>query len=164
MRVGDKVVYPGHGPCLLASVVERCIDGKSVSFYQMSVLYDQTVDLFIPVDKIDGIGLRFLVSKGEIASVLEMLTKAPIVADNWKLRALDNKRLFSSGSAFDLATVIKSLTDSSNRKDLSIAEGRLLARARQLLIGEICEVTGDPGASVEQEIDKALSSRDEERV
>ena len=157
LRVGDRVVYPGQGPCRLDQVISKLIDGKTVSFYRLSVLDEGGAELFVPVSKAKLVGLRVLVSFKEVSRILKKLIEATTFADGWKERASDNVRLFNSGSAFDLALLIKSLTEMSTRKSLSTGECKMLLKARSLLVREICEVTGETEQQVEQRIDSALT-------
>jgi len=158
LTIGDRVVYPGQGPCRINQVISRLIDGKTVSFYQLSVLDDGGAELFVPVNKARLVGLRLLVSLREVSRILRTLIDVTKFADGWKERAIDNVRLFNSGSAFDLALLVKSLTEMSAKKSLSAGECRMLLKARSLLVREICEVTGETGQHVEQRIDNALRS------
>ena len=151
-------MYPGQGPCRVDQVISKLIDGKTVSFYQLSVLADGGAELFVPVNKAKVVGLRMLVSLKEASRILETLIEATNFADGWRERASDNVRLFNSGSALDLALVVKSLTEMSTRKSLSAGECKMLLKARNLLVREICEVTGETEQQVEQRIDSALRS------
>jgi RNA polymerase-interacting CarD/CdnL/TRCF family regulator len=139
-------------------VISKLIDGKTVSFYRLSVLDEGGAELFVPVDKAKLVGLRLLVSFKEVSRILKKLIEVTTFADGWKERACDNVRLFNSGSAFDLALLVKSLTEMSTRKSLSTGECKMLLKARSLLVREICEVTGETEQHVEQRIDSALTS------
>lgn len=159
LTIGNRVVYPGQGPCRIDQVISKLVDGKTVRFYQLSVLGEGGAELFVPVNKAQLVGLRLLVSLKEVSGILKTLIEETKFADGWKERASDNVRLFKSGSAFDLALLLKSLTEMSARKSLSTGECKMLLKARSLLVREICEVTGDTGQHVEQRIDNALTAR-----
>jgi RNA polymerase-interacting CarD/CdnL/TRCF family regulator len=58
LTVGSKVVYPCHGPCLVGAVVERSVAGEPRSFYRLIVLDDGGGELFVPVDRVQTIGVR----------------------------------------------------------------------------------------------------------
>ena len=81
------------------------------------------------------------------------------VAKDWKQRANDILRLFTSGSASDLAEIIGSLTELSKAKALSLLEGWTLVRARKLLVCEISEVIGETKDAAEEQVDQALRAR-----
>jgi RNA polymerase-interacting CarD/CdnL/TRCF family regulator len=54
--------------------------------------------------------------------------KTTRVAKDWKQRANDILRLFTSGSAFDLAEIVGSLTELNKTKTLSLRESWTLER------------------------------------
>jgi len=159
LTVGDRVVYPGQGPCRLDQIVAKPVGDETVSFYRLSVLDDSGAELFVPVDRAKLIGLRLLIGMKDVPRLLNTMTAVMSFADNWKERNNDNVRLLKSGSAFDLAMLVKSLTQLSDSKSLSFGEMKMLEKARSLLAREICEVTGQTESQVEEQIDAALKSR-----
>jgi len=159
MTVGDKVIYPNQGPCVIGPVVKKSVDGRLVSFYQLAPLEGGGGGVFVPVDKARAIGIRQLLKRSEIPKLLGRLKKASRSAGNWKQRAMDNAKLFASGSAFDLAEIVESLTELSETKTLSPGERYALDRARKLLVCEISEVMGETRSAAEEQLDKALKGR-----
>jgi len=159
MTVGDKVIYPSQGPCVIGPVVQKSVDGRLVSFYQLVPLEGGGGEVFVPIDKAQAIGIRQLLKRYEIPKLLGQFKKASRSARNWKQRAMDNAKLFASGSAFDLAEIVESLTELSETKTLSPVEGHALDRARKLLVCEISEVKGETKSAAEEQIDKALKVR-----
>jgi len=157
--VGSKVVYPCQGLCLVGAVVERSVAGEPRSFYHLVVLDDSGGELFVPVDKVQAIGIRPLSQKSDIPKLQGHLMKTTRVAKDWKQRANDILRLFTSGSAFDLAEIVGSLTELSKTKALSPRESMALARARKFLVCEISEVTGETKSAAEEQVDEALRAR-----
>jgi CarD family transcriptional regulator, regulator of rRNA transcription len=159
---GNKVIYPYQGPCLIGPVIKKVIDGRPISFYRLALLDDSGGELFVPVDKVQSIGIRPLLNRSDIPKLLDLL-KEPSGADkDWKQRANDNLKLLTSGSAFDLAEIVKSLTKLGEKKALSFRESRTLEKARKLLIGEISEALGETKSAAEKQIDEALKARKSE--
>ncbi len=158
LRVGTKVIYPSQGPCLIGSIVEKEIAGNAVSFYQLSLLDESGGELFVPVEKAHS-GLRQLLSKPELTQVLKHFTQPASAAKDWKQRAADNAKRLASGSALELAEVVKSLTELSEKKELSFAETRVLDKARHLLVGELAEVMEETRSDAIARLDKALKAR-----
>jgi CarD family transcriptional regulator len=159
LTVGSKAVYPCQGPCLVGAVVERSVAGEPRSFYRLIVLDDSGGELFVPIDKVRAIGIRLLSQRADIPKLLGHLMKTTIVAKDWKQRANDILRLFTSGSAFDLAEIVGSLTELNKTKTLSLRESWTLARARKLLVCEISEVMGETKSAAEEQVDQALRAR-----
>ena len=157
--VGNKVIYPSQGPCLIGAVVKRIINDRPMMFYQLLVLNKGGGNLFIPVDNVQAIGIRALLKKSEIPKLLDRLKQPTQSADNSRQRAIDNQKLFASGSAFALAEVIEGLTELNETKALSFGEHKAIERAKRLLIYEISEVTGESEEEAEQQIEQALKAR-----
>ncbi|MFY9610171.1 MAG: hypothetical protein WAU45_16355 [Blastocatellia bacterium] len=156
LTTGNKAIYPGQGPCRIGRVVKRVVDARVIMFYHLTVLDDNRGDLFVPVEKARAIGVRALMKKSEIPGLLAHLKKSAKTADTWKQRATDNLKLFTSGSPYDLAEVVASLTELGDTRSLTLGEAGTLGRARRLLICEISEVMGETRAAVEEQVDHAL--------
>jgi RNA polymerase-interacting CarD/CdnL/TRCF family regulator len=169
LTVGDKVVYPGRGPCLIGAVVEKMVCGKLASYYRLALLDDSRAELFVPVDKCGDINMRALLTRLEIPKLLEQLktgipaTRNPGTAKNWRQRELDNLKLFNSGTIFELARMVESLTKLGTTKILAAHERETLFRARKLLICEISEVLGESKTAAEMRIDNVLE-RDKNKL
>ena len=108
-------------PQLVRSSRKSLTAGRSV-FYRLALLDDSGGELFVPVDKVQSIGIRPLLNRSDIPKLLDLL-KEPSEADkDWKQRADDNFKLLTSGSTFDLAEVVKSLTKLGEKRELSFRE------------------------------------------
>jgi CarD family transcriptional regulator len=159
---GNKVIYPSQGPCLIGPIIKKVVDGRPVSFYQLALLDGSGGELFVPVDKAQTIGIRPLLNSSDIPKLLGLLTKPAGADKDWKQRGNDNSKLLASGSAFDLAEIVKSLTSLSEKKALSSRESQTLEKARKLLICEISEVLGVTKSAAEEQINKALKAQESE--
>jgi CarD family transcriptional regulator len=159
LSVGEKIIFPSHGPCLIGAVVDKLVGGMSTSFYRLAPLENISGELFVPVDKMKALGIRQLMNRSEIPKLLGHLKCETVKAKNWKQRAIDNTRLLASGSAFDLAEIVESLTELNETKTLAPHDRQTLERAKKLLICEIAEVLGENKSAAEERIDKALQRR-----
>lgn len=159
LDVGNKVIYPSHGPCLVSSIVNKIVDERPMTFYQLLVLNDGCGTLLVPVDKVKSIGIRPLLNKREILILLDQLKRPSTAATDRKQRVRDNLKLLLSGSAFDLAEIVESLTEMIETKPLSFGERGTLDRAKRLLVCEVSEVMGETKEQAEERIDQALIAR-----
>ena len=159
LAIGDKVIYPSQGPCLVNVPVKKVIDGSSVSFYHLALLDGSGGELFVPVDKVRSIGIRRLLKRTEIPKLLGLLKQTVQIDKNWKQRGIDNHKRLSTGSAFDLAEIVESLTELMGTRALSFRESWMLSKARKLLVCEIAEVMHEPISAAEQQVDEALKAR-----
>jgi CarD family transcriptional regulator len=159
LAVGNKVNYPCHGPCLISSITERTVGDRPMTFYQLLVLNDGGLKLFIPVDKLRTVGLRPLLSKTDIPKLLDQLRQPSKPVVDRKQRVRDNLKLLSSGSAFDLAEIVQSLNELLETSALSFGERGTLDRAKRLLVCEISEVMEETKEEAEAQVDLVLSSK-----
>ena len=162
LTVGNKIVYPSQGPCLVDSVEKRIIGGQPLVFYHLVILDDQGGDLFIPVDKVEAISIRLLLDKADVPALLDQLKKPADPGLDLKQRSANNMNRLASGSAFDLAEIVESLTELRETKSLSVGECKKLDKAKRLLVCEVSEVMGVTKQEAEQQIDDALKGREGE--
>jgi CarD family transcriptional regulator len=97
--------------------------------------------VLVPVDNVDGVGLRRAIGDEEIERLFGLLGDGKIDNhQNWKGRFKDNSDRMRTGSIYDVVEVLKSLTFLARSKNLSFREKRMLDRAKFLVISEISEV------------------------
>ena len=161
--IGNKVVYPSQGPCLIGAEENKIVAGRATRFYRLTLLDDSGDSVFVPVDKIKALRMRHLMGKSEIPKLLNHLENTVTTSKNWKQRAIDNLKLMSSGSAFDLAEIVESLTVLNEIKALSLRDRQTLDKAKKLLVCEISEVMGETRNATEEQIDKALGRKEAEK-
>lgn len=164
LNAGERIVYPYRGPCRVGAVVKKEIGGNPENFYPLFLMDDSGDVLFVPVEKINNLGMRQLVKKSEVPELLRRLSEkvevveAPNARMTWKQRATANFNRFASGSAFDLVTIVTTLTELNQIKPLSPRDRDVLDKARKNLICEISEVTGETRSAAEQQVNDALAA------
>ena len=155
-EVGDKVIYPNHGLGVIDEIETKTILGTTCGFYSLRMASSDTTVL-VPVDNVEGVGLRRAIGDGEVKRLFTLLGNGKIDShQNWKGRFKDNSDKMRTGSVYDVVDVLKSLNFLSKSKNLSFREKRMLDRARFLVVSEISEVTSEASESVEDRIEKAL--------
>ena len=155
-QVGDKVIYPNHGLGIVERIEEKTILGTTCGFYHLRIVANETTVL-VPVSNVDGVGLRRAISDGEVERLFGLLGDGKIDNhQNWKGRFKDNSDKMRSGSIYDVADVLKSLTFLAKSKSLSFREKRMLDRAKFLIISEVSEVMRETAAAIEGRVDGAL--------
>ena len=155
-QVGDKVIYPNHGLGVIQRIEEKTILGTTCGFYSLRIAANETTVL-VPVTNADGVGLRRAIDDEEVTRLFRLLGDGKIDSQqNWKGRFKDNSERMRTGSIYDVAEVLKSLTYLSKSKSLSFREKRMLDRARFLVVSEVSEVMREPSATIESRVDKAL--------
>ncbi|MCC7009184.1 MAG: CarD family transcriptional regulator [Acidobacteria bacterium] len=154
-EIGDKVIYPNHGLGVIERIETKTIMGTTCGFYQLRMANETTV--FVPVDNVDGVGLRRAITDIEVDRLFQLLSDGKIDShQNWKGRFKDNSDRMRTGSIYDVVEVLKSLTFLAKGKSLSFREKRMLDRAKFLVVSEITEVMGEKTPQVEQKVEQAL--------
>jgi CarD family transcriptional regulator len=155
-QVGDKVIYPNHGLGVVQGIETKTILGTTCGFYHLRMAANETTVL-VPVDNVDGVGLRRAIADEEIDRLFILLGDGKIDShQNWKGRFKDNSDRMRTGSIYDVVEVLKSLTFLARSKNLSFREKRMLDRAKFLVISEISEVAREKTESGEDRVERAL--------
>jgi CarD family transcriptional regulator len=155
-QVGDKVIYPNHGLGVIERIEEKTIMGTTCGFYHLKIVASDTTVL-VPLSNVDGVGLRRAITDLEVERLFGLLGDGKIDDhQNWKGRFKDNSDKMRSGSIFDMADVLKSLTFLARSKSLSFREKRMLDRARALIVTEVSDVLRLKVIDVEGRVDQAL--------
>lgn len=154
--IGDKIVYPMHGAGEIQDIEEKEILGEIRSYYIMDVP-NEDMEIMIPVDNMEDIGIRDVISRDEIDKVMDVL-KAPSseMSSNWNHRNRENMEKLKTGDIFEVAEVVRNLVRIEREKHLSTGEKKMLANAKQILSSEIILVTGSSEEEAEQMIDEAI--------
>lgn len=154
-EVGDKVIYPNQGISIVESI-EKSAGEVELSFYRLRLLAKSTL-VMVPVEKVDEVGLRPIMTETDVEEVLEVLEHGAVNEQlNWKTRYKDNSDRMKSGSPVEVAGVLKGLFYLSERKTLSFREKRMLDRAHQLTVTELAEVAQETLEAVERKVVEAL--------
>ena len=112
-----------------------------------------------PLSNVDGVGLRRAISDEEVERLFGLLGDGKIDNhQNWKGRFKDNSDKMRSGSIYEVADVLKSLTFLAKSKSLSFREKRMLDRAKFLIISEVSEVMRETAAVDRRRVSTARSS------
>ncbi|HNR51980.1 MAG: RNA polymerase-binding transcription factor CarD [Deltaproteobacteria bacterium ADurb.BinA179] len=137
-KVGDIVVYPAHGVSEVESIETREISGNKISFFILKVL-DTQMTVMVPVTNVENVGIRELIDKKGIDKVLGILKERSVSVDNqtWNRRYREYMEKIKSGSAFEIAEVLRDLNILKRGKELSFGERKMYDTARNLLVNEI---------------------------
>lgn len=137
-KVGDIVVYPAHGVAEVESVEDREISGSQLPFFILKIL-DTQMTVMVPVANVKNVGIRELVDSKGIEEVMDILRQRSVHVDNqtWNRRYREYMEKIKSGSAFEIAEVLRDLNILKRGKELSFGERKMYDTARNLLVNEI---------------------------
>jgi CarD family transcriptional regulator len=154
--VGDKVVYPHHG----AAVVERreVIEafGDTKEYLVLRLAYGDLI-LRVPSDNTEEVGLREVINDEEVEEVFAVLRKKDVrMPTNWSRRYKNHVEKLKSGDIYQVAEVVRNLSNRDKDKGLSAGEKRMLTRARQILVSELTFALAVDEAEAQKKLDDAL--------
>ncbi|MCX7781400.1 MAG: CarD family transcriptional regulator [Negativicutes bacterium] len=149
LAVGDRVVYPSYGAGVIEAIEEHTVLGERHNYYVLTIPYGG-MKVMIPLEKVESVGLREVITEVDIPRVVEILRTPPSQYNvSWNRRFHLNMAKVKSGSIFEVAEVVRNLTLQDRVKRLSTGERRLLETARQILISELVLVCGKDVHSTE---------------
>ena len=155
--IGDQIAHPLHGAGVIDGIVEQRINGVTRQYYRLCIP-SGTMDVKVPVDKCEEIGIRPIISAEDADELLQELGDIEIeMTQNWNRRYRENMIRIKSGNLLEVARVIKGLMARDAEKGLSTGERKMLRSAKQILISEIVLAKHCPYEEVEQQINLAMA-------
>ncbi|TMK83908.1 MAG: CarD family transcriptional regulator [Actinobacteria bacterium] len=158
-RVGDKVVYPHHGAAVIEGTQQRVIEGETREYWVLRLSYGD-LTLMVPTDGADEVGLRGVVPKNELEQVYKVLQskKQAPAPSNWSRRFKSHVEKLRSGDIYQVAEVVRNLSNRDKDKGLSAGEKRMLTKARQILVSELTFAAGVKEEKAEAMLDEILGT------
>jgi CarD family transcriptional regulator len=158
-QVGDKVIYPNHGLGVIERIEEKTILGTTCGFYSPGSPPMKRRCWSRSPTRTGSAFARRLTTRS-VTRLFRLLGDGKFDSQqNWKGRFKDNSDRMRSGSIYDVAEVLKSLTFLSRSKSLSFREKRMLDRARFLSSRRCPRSSRSRSRQSESRVDKALIGR-----
>ena len=158
LNIGDIVVYPMHGAGTVKDIIEHEENGEKKQFFILKMLFGN-VDVTIPEDSINQIGLRNVISIEKVQELQEVLMGKPErLTGSWNKRFNANLDRLKSGSILEAAAVARNLILQDRQKKISSGERRLLDRAKQLIVSELVFVRNESPEASEEWLYKQLEN------
>ncbi len=135
-KIGDQIVHPMHGAGVVEGLEKR---GEQEQVYYVLRLFSGNLKVLVPADKIQKLGVRRVIKKNEIDSVVKVLQREDPdnTIHNWNHRYRANLEKIRTGDVFAVAEVVRSLMRQDKKKGLSSGEKRMLESAFQILSSEL---------------------------
>jgi CarD family transcriptional regulator len=158
-KVGDKAVYPAQGVAEIVRIEEKDIAGSRQRFYVLRII-DSDRKIMVPVSNANAVGLRQIISEGEIREIFDILKERTIAFDNqtWNRRYRGFMDKIKTGSIYDVAEVLRDLYRLKGDKQLSFGERRMLETARALLVKEIAIARRHTEEKVKEDIEALFAT------
>ena len=152
-RIGEKAVYPAHGVAEVIGIEKKEINTSVCSFYVLKVLATG-MQILVPKEKADQVGLRHVATSSEIDEVFDILREKDVHIDKqtWNRRYRGFMEKIKTGSVFEIAEVLRDLTLLKTDKDLSFGERKMLDTARNLLVKELAIAKNTKEEKIDREL------------
>ncbi len=153
-EVGDLVVYPTKGVGKIMGITE--VGGEE--FYIIELL-ERGVQIKVPVSRATRMGVRSPVSSSKARKVISMIKnyKGNGVRVNWNKRQKIYREKLRTGKIEDTMEVFAELLYSSQKKNLSFGEKKLMDQVKTILFQELAVSSGTGVDEIEQEFKKIVS-------
>jgi CarD family transcriptional regulator len=156
-QIGDKVVYPMHGAGIIEGVEEKEILGETRKYYVLRLPL-KNMKVLLPVDNIDQLGLRNIISEDQVKGVFGVLEEdLSAMPQNWNRRYRSNMEKVKSGDIYEVADVVRNLMLMDREKGLSTGERKMLTNSKQILVSELCLANDSTEKEILKLIDDALT-------
>jgi len=158
-KVGDKAVHPAHGVGEVTAIEQREIGGTRTTFYILRIL-DNGMKVLVPTTAATQVGLRAIMSDKQANNILQTMRAREVAVDvqPWSRRFRVYTEMIKSGSAVEIAKVLRDMNRLKFDKDLSFGERRLLDQARSLLLKELAFAKKKTEAEMAEEIKQIFSA------
>ena len=133
-QAGDTVVHPRHGVAKVTGTQTRGKDAYLELFFE-----PKSMTIMVPVDSLDEVGIRGVVTKDEAEAILEILEEETDVPTAWVERNAATLSRIQSTELAQASMVIRDLTRHADRanKPLSAAENASLTTCLDTVSSEL---------------------------
>jgi len=151
--VGDKVAYPMHGAGVIEAIEDKQFIDEMKRYYVLQFTVGD-MKVLVPVDNVSNSGLRKIISAEVYEQVLRKFADGEETEEslNWNRRFRENMEKMKTGDIFEMVSVVKCLLKREKEKGLSSGEKKMLNNAMQILVSELCLVSGEKKSSLEKKI------------
>ncbi|MDO5017777.1 MAG: CarD family transcriptional regulator [Lagierella massiliensis] len=152
-NIGDKIVYPMHGAGVIVEKKLKTVLGVEKEYIILSIPVGE-MKISVPVDKINDVGIRDIVTESDIDEIFETLkVEDAEITSNWNARYRQNLEKLRTGVLKEIAEVFRDLYTLDLDRGLSMAEKKLLHSSKKMLISELAVVCSKKVSQVENEIE-----------
>ena len=156
--VGDLIVHPMHGAGVIEDIVQEKVAGVLQEYYVFKMPMGGLI-LKIPTANAHLIGVRGIISRQEVASLLDAIPEIPVETNaNWNKRYQENMLRLKSGNLYEVARVIKALMHRERERGLSTGERKMLSNAKQILVSELVVAKSCPQQQIEKMMEQVITA------
>ncbi len=156
---GQVVVHPQHGPATVGRVSTRTVGGERRTYLFLTVRADG-MEVALPVDLADEIGVRPVVGPAEVREIFDLLVGEGEPYDSvWSRRFKSYTERLRSGDLRTLAGLVRDIARRDEEKKVSYGEANILREATAVFTAELAIALGTSRERVEQLVTAAVLER-----
>lgn len=155
-QIGDRIVHPLHGAGIVSEIVTQKVDREKRDYYLLR-LPENNMDVLVPVETADKIGIRPVGSTEKAEAALRMIREFEVTyGANWNARYHENINRIKSGDLEEVAKVIKILSVFDREKGLASGERKMLHNAKKILFSELALILDRSYAEMETTLQELI--------
>jgi CarD family transcriptional regulator len=156
--VGDKVMHPNFGAGKITGETHRELVQGFEHYFVIEVIRTRAT-AYVPIRKMDELGVRSVMSRDKMVQVLETLRGEPSVLENdYKPRQANIEEKLETRRPIPIAEAIRDLSWHEKEHRLTKRDGDLLAKGVELLATEMALMAEAEIADAQQMIDAVLKA------
>ena len=154
LRIGETVVEPTLGICIVEGVKSMIVDGQNEIFY---IFESGNAKVMVPRSQIAKRGIRRPMTREDVKKVYTLL-KQPVSPSRGDARTqyLNYRDILKSGNPQKITKLLKDLYTLDQSDDLKRKEKEIMEQAKKFLVDEITFVRDLPKTKAMDEISDSL--------
>jgi CarD family transcriptional regulator len=156
--VGDKVMHPNFGAGKITGETHRELVQGFEHYFVIEVVRTRAT-AYVPIKKMEELGVRSVMSRDKMVEVLETLRTEPrVLAKDYKRRQAKIEEKLETRRPIPIAEAIRDLSWHEKENRLTKRDGDLLAKGVELLATEMALMAEGEIADAQQTIDAVLKA------
>ncbi|HSR35524.1 MAG TPA: CarD family transcriptional regulator [Anaerolineae bacterium] len=156
--IGDKVVHPHHGPGRITGLEHKEFVHGEDNYYVIEIPA-QGLTLHIPQDRMEEVGVRPAMAKGQLEHVLDILRSRPKrLPEDHKERQEQVWEKLQTSQPVEIAEAVRDLAWHEVYAHLTKKDTDYLDRGQKLLAAEMALVSGTEVTEASRMIETTLAA------
>ena len=156
-EIGDRVVHPSHGAGKVIDIKKKNFL-KELGCYYIIDLVAYSGIVMVPIDNVQGIGLRPVSGRRVVSHAMDILASTPdTLPSDFKERQAGVQEKLKTGNFITITEVVRNLAGRNRQKGLTMADSRLYQRAQSFLASELALAKGIELQEAMKQLQIALS-------
>jgi len=157
--VGNKVVHPCYGAGIIGRVQEKSIGDTSHIYYVIDTVA-KAMQIMVPVNRADEMGLRHVGDDGVLRSQLDQCSVMPDdseIESDLRARQGAMREQLKSGDFTQVVQVVRVLFFMNSRRPLGTVDRQLMDQGKEMLASELALASDLEIDLATQQVEDALA-------